>query len=82
LPGARRWILFALLVVLAFAASVGSPLWVTQQVTAQNLAYRIFFSPAAGAQVSYPVWLPTGYFAKPTRRDWRDPERWDQASAA
>lgn len=49
-------------------ASAGTPVWVTPQVTAPNVAYRVFSSAAVGGQVSYHVLLPTGYFANPTRR--------------
>lgn len=68
---ARLWFGFCglLLALLPFPLiAAGSPVWVTPQVSAPGVAYRVFHSPAVGAQVSYHVQLPAGYFNSPERR--------------
>ena len=49
-------------------ATTGAPVWVTTQVTAPGVAYRVFNSAAVGAPVSYHVMLPVGYMTSPMRR--------------
>lgn len=60
------WILLALLPWSVAAA--GAPVWVTPQVSATGVAYRVFHSAAVGAPVSYHVLLPAGYMNSPERR--------------
>ncbi|MFO0041348.1 MAG: alpha/beta hydrolase [Pseudomonadota bacterium] len=52
----------------ASAASAGAPLWVTPQVTAPRVVFRVFDSAAVGAPVSYHVLLPFDYASAPARR--------------
>ena len=42
--------------------------WATERVTAPNVEYVVFFSPKAGSDVSFHVFLPDAYADQPTRR--------------
>jgi enterochelin esterase-like enzyme len=61
--------LFAPLLCLMSLDSRAQPLpWVTEQVTAPRLEYRVFHSAAVGGSVSYHVLVPADYASSPTRR--------------
>lgn len=60
--------LTSLMTFAARAVIAGTPIWVTPQVSAPRLDYRIFDSAAVGAAVSYHVLLPDDYSTASTRR--------------
>ncbi|MBK8287170.1 MAG: esterase family protein [Ahniella sp.] len=70
MTGALAWclVLIVLFPAVVLAATSGAPVWVTQQVNAPGVAYRLFNSAAVGGQVSYHVLLPTDYNTSPARR--------------
>ena len=57
----------AALAALALSAAAHAQ-WTTPVVTAPGVQYRTFESSAAGASVSFHVWLPPEYASQPTRR--------------
>jgi enterochelin esterase-like enzyme len=65
---ACSWLGLVPAAALGQAAPSGAPVWVTTQVIAPGVAYRVFDSAAVGAPVSYHVMLPTGYVDSPARR--------------
>jgi len=56
------------LVGLLAASGAADAQWTTPPVTAPGLEYRTFLSAAAGATVSYHIYLPPAYAAQPARR--------------
>ena len=69
-PMARPWagrMLLALVLLFGAAASARAQ-WVTAEVVAPGVEYRVFDSAAVGGPVSVHVWLPPAYAAQPGRR--------------
>ena len=62
----------AILPTLALGGTVasgnGELPWVTEAVSAPNVHYRVFHSPAVGGPVSFHVYLPPAYAENPDRR--------------
>jgi enterochelin esterase-like enzyme len=54
--------------LVGLCAAKATAQWVTPAVTAPGVQQRVFFSPAAGTNVSYHVYTPPSYASQPNRR--------------